>query len=199
MSNKRQNLQAYLAGIVDGEGSFGIYDQKSWQARLTLGMQDPEAVLLLLRCYPEGTLSINKTATGATAFTVVYSQWRAYTITKELLPFLVIKHRQAKVVLSFLSHVRRDRDEFDDHVCNGRCERLANSLKELRIENKGVNSVNALLTHELRKYRAKREDVEADIESMLNLLEGVETRLRLSTANKTMSAPEKDIVQPILH
>lgn len=69
----------------------------------------------------------------------------------------------------------------------------------MRADNKRVNSVNAFLQHELREYRAKREDVEDDVKiinaKMAELLEGVETRDRTATSVEPISALEQEIVQ----
>lgn len=63
--------------------------------------------------------------------------------------------------------------------------------------------MDALLSHELREYRAKREDVEADVTVMRRkleeLLEGVETRDRATQPVEPISAPEQDIVHVALH
>lgn len=192
MNRRRSQLQAYLAGIVDGEGSFGIYwINGSWSARLAVNMQDPEAMLLMKQCYPEGTFACYQ-KTAKAAFYLTYSNNRAYHITRELLPFLVIKHQQAKIVLSYLVHKRRKPGTHGDCAT---CRRFADKLHAQRDSAKGVNSVNALLSHGLREYRAKREDVEQDVKTMLCLLEGVETRDRLPQAVEPMSAPEQEIVQ----
>jgi hypothetical protein len=116
-----------------------------------------------------------------------------------------VKHEQAKVALSFLAHKRRDHAQgWQKGQPRGtklpeceRCKRAAATVLALRAEVKDVNSVNALLTHEMREYRAKPEEVAQDVEwmtsKMRELQEGLETRL--SESNKAISASEKDIVQ----
>ena len=194
-SNKRGQLQAYLAGIVDGEGSFGIYlVGGSYTARLTIAMQDPQAVAFFKLLYPDGTFTYRNRE-----YRIVYNQFRAYEVTKELIPFIIIKHEQAKVMQSFIVHRRRDHQQ---KAANGhgadceRCQKAARTISDLKAKAiKGKNSVNALLSHELREYRAERAAVEQDVTDMLTLLEGVETRLMSSTDYKAASLPEQDIVQ----
>lgn len=199
-NRRRGQQQAYLAGILDGEGSFGIYHVGgAYSGRITLGMQTPEAVMMLKTLYPEG-----KYTQRGEEFRVVYNQFNAYTITEEFIPFLIGKHEQAKVLLSFLVHRRRDHQK---KAANGkgycdRCEHFVKSISSLKQEISWVNSVNALLKHGLREYRAKREDVEKDVAAMHTLqqnLEGVETRDRLPQAVEPMSAQEKEIVPTVVH
>jgi len=77
-----------------------------------------------------------------------------------------------------------------------RCRTLAAAIGEVRRENKGVKTVNLLLDHGMREYRAKRADVEHLVHQMVSLLEGVETRDRASMPVEPMSAPEQEIVHP---
>lgn len=192
MNRRRAALQGYLAGIIDGEGSFGIYEiNGSYSGRLVINMTDPEAVMIMKRLYPEGTFSVLPRQ-GKNTYWVTYSNNRVYDPVKDLIPFLIIKQRQAKIVLSYTVHKRRAPGT---HGLDCRdCRYFATALRAVRAEIKEVNSVNALLSHGLREYRAKQEDVEADVMYMRGLLEGVETRVMPSTGYKPMSASEQDIV-----
>jgi FtsZ-binding cell division protein ZapB len=158
----------------------------------------------MAREYPEG-LVYEKVTNGKRTWQVFFSQHKAYRFLLEILPFLLVKHEQAKVALSFLAHKRRDHAQgWQKGQPRGtklpeceRCKRAAATVLALRAEVKDVNSVNALLTHEMREYRAKPEEVAQDVEwmtsKMRELQEGLETRL--SESNKAISASEKDIVQ----
>ena len=209
MNRKRSQLQAYFAGIFDGEGHIGIRETKSqggyssWVAVATIAMNDPQAVMLMAREYPEA-LVYQKTTNDKPTWQVLFSQHNAYRFLLEILPFLLIKHSQAKVALSFIAHRRRDHVQgWQKGQPRGtkmpeclRCARAAKSLLDIRAEVKGMNSVNALLDHEMREYRAKPEEVANDVAIMVaklrELQEGVETRL--SESNKAISVPEQDIV-----
>ena len=202
MNKKRSQLQAYFAGIFDGEGHISItFNGTTWQGRCSLMMIDPQAVLLLWRMYPEAVVMYtNRNENRHPFWEIRLNQYHAYEFIKETLPFLLVKHEQALIYLSFISHRRAE--HYKQHGMRGtsrcqRCEHLAKSLKAVRSRAKGVNSVNALLDHEMREYRAEPEEVAMDVAimaaKMREILEGVETRL--SESNKTMSAPEKDIVQ----
>lgn len=192
-NKRRGQLQAYLAGIIDGEGSFGVYNlNNSYGGRLTVAMQDPHAVALFKLLYPGGTFTKRNGE-----YRIVYSNLTAlHDLIQDFIPYLLIKHEQAKVTLSYVVHRRRDHQTKANSFRCARCEHFVDTVHALKAkEIKGVNSVNALLTHGLREYRAKREDVEQVVTDLLSLLEGVETRDRLLQAVEPMSAPEQDIVQ----
>lgn len=206
MNRKRSQLQAYFAGIFDGEGHIGIrYDVKncnSYTLQVCIQMNDPQAMLLLWREYPEVYTSLVQNASGTKGFYLQASQHKAYRFLLELLPFLIVKHDQAQVALSFISHRRRDHQlrRAGDGNCL-RCHSYMLKLKAIRAEDKRVNSVNALLEHGLREYRAKPEEVTQDVAEMsakvISLLEGLETRLSRVNGNKAISALEKDIVHTV--
>lgn len=209
MNRKRSQLQAYFAGIFDGEGHVGIREYKgSYILTAVINMNDPQAIGLMLKEFPEAHSRAVKNVSGTIGFSLQYHQHKAYEFLKELLPFTLVKHEQVKVGLAFLAHRRRDHvnDGWKKGVPRGtkkpeclRCKQYELHLKDIRAENKKVNSVNALLSHEMREYRAKPEEVENDIAfinaKITHLLEGLETRLSQTTDNKTISAFEQDIVQ----
>jgi hypothetical protein len=212
MNRKRSQLQSYFAGIFDGEGHVGIRRtaDDSFVLQVMVNMNDPQAVLLMWREYPEAHTRLVQNASGTQGYHIQYSQHKAYTFLKELLPFTIVKHEQLKIALAFLAHRRRD------HVNDGwmkgqprgtrkpvceRCAKYEQQLKAVRAESKRVNSVNALLEHQMREYRAKPEEVSNDVAAMsakvTELLEGLETRLSQATDNKAISAREQDIVQKV--
>lgn len=211
MNRKRSQLQAYFAGIFDGEGHVGIRETssdggkyKTHVATVVIAMNDPQAVMLIAREYPEGLIYQASTG-GKPAWRIYFSQHKAYRFLLEILPFLLVKHEQVKVTLSFLAHKRRDHVQgWQKGQARGtkmipceRCQRAAATLLAIRAEGKGVNSVNALLTHEMREYRAKPEEVAADVTWMASRMRELQERVetRLSESNKAISAPEKEIVQ----
>lgn len=212
MTRKRETLQGYFAGVFDGEGSIGLYQMNKgqWSLRVKVQMTDIQAVALLMREYPEG-LFYKKQYSGDRAHHRPYYEWlvtgsKAERFLKDIKPYSIVKHGQIKLALSFLAlrgreMAARARNKIpastpysDDY--HRRAESLAAKLKQAKIPDaNAVNSVNLLLDHEMREYRAKREDVEQDVAYILSLLEGVETSGESSTDNKPSSAAEKDIVQ----
>jgi hypothetical protein len=207
LSRKQTQLRAYFAGIIDGEGCFIIHlgPDGDAQARVTVSMNDPEAILMLSRCYPKAVLACRRPKSGpslAPYFQVSFGLSAGYVFIKDILPFLLVKHDQAKVWLSFAAHRRRDHYGHGKAPanCHGRCQRFADKIKALRSEAKGVKTVNALVDHDLREYRAKREEAEQDrnwiLAQLRTLLDRVETRDRAAAPVEPMSAPEQELVHP---
>jgi hypothetical protein len=183
LSRKRTQLYAYLAGILDGEGHFGIeWTGNTWNGRIALSMDDAQAVMLLAREFPDHCLAYRMRKPGKPYYSLSFNHYKALPVLDALIPFLVVKQRQAKLLRSFLIHRRRHHSPTKGFDCGGACGRFGEKLKGIRAEAKGVNSVNALLVHELREYRAEPEEVEADVAFMLASMarvgvpqEGVET------------------------
>jgi hypothetical protein len=118
-----------------------------------------------------------------------------------VIPFLINKRREAKILRTFLVAKRRRQAASKDRktYTTDRFQRILVRMWELLKKERqqplnAVNSVEALKSLDLRQYRAKREDVE-------QLHEGVTTRLRALISveqtpkpNKITSAAEQDIV-----
>jgi len=205
VNRKRSQLQAYFAGLFDGEGFVGPNGPDRNSISVVIGMCDPRAVGLIWREYPEARLYLRPAKPGTKLMYVArFNYYNAYNFLRDIRPFSLVKREQINVALAFLAHRRRDhlagkhldsigrRNGFN---CNGRCDALLQKLYALKKSDpKGVNSVNL---YELREYRAKPEEVALDVEiistKLRELLEGVETRV--SESNKPISAPEKEIVQ----
>jgi len=206
VNRRRSQLQAYFAGILDGEGHISISQHgTTYKGAISVGMDDPQAVMLLWREYPEALVTYrpHKPSDPNSKFEwrIAFNHYKGYQFLEDVLPFLVVKYEQAKVLRSFLAHRRRDhslatRFQRPGGRCE-RCEKLRLSLLAIRARTKGMNSVNALLEHEMREYRAKPEEVAEDVSvitaKMRELQDGVETRV--SESNKPISVPEQEIVQ----
>lgn len=212
MTRKRENLQAYFAGLFDGEGTVGIYKQPlrngdSWTTAVTATISMVDGCIpigLIQKEYPEGKLRKSKRqGNRQNIWILTFNHYNAEKFLREILPYTIVKHEQIKLVLSFLQYKRqfqrsRKRNNLGNFVLEtqdhwNRCEWFIDKVKEKKLENSWVNSVNALSNHGLREYRAKLEEVEEDIIFLRETLESVETRL--SESNKTKSAQEKEIVQ----
>lgn len=201
MNRKRSQLQAYFAGLLDGEGSIGLYvnNYDVHSLRVKIQMTEPLPLALLWREYPEAVFTADAMPLKGVSrpFSVVLNGNKSFTFLQDTLPFLFVKWEQAKVALSYLVHKRRV-DVAHVLPCL-ECHRYAKLLRALKQpEINGVKTVEPLLRHEMREYRAKQEDVEDDVriirDKLTSLLEGVETRDRHSNAVEPISAPEQDIV-----
>ncbi len=106
---------AYLAGIIDGEGTIRITEGKvkgkNWKniynCSIRVGMTEPEPLLLLYEVFG-GALNIEK-RTGNSRD--IY-RWAATgnkiapPIIKRLLPYLIVKKEQAETVLEFVENFK---------------------------------------------------------------------------------------------
>lgn len=218
-NRKRSQLQAYFAGLFDGEGcvQVNVYTKttgaKELTVRVTIEMTEPIGVALLHKHYGGYFKKIDSnnfpSKQGKYSNMKPRYHWQLYGLScydflKEIEPFVLIKWEQVKVTLSWLSYYRQEQANRKNLIGGtaGRpyskefwekAERTDNILRKLKIpEINGVNSVDILSRHEMRQYRSKPEEVADDIKYLRELLEGVETRL--SESNKAISSPEKDIV-----
>lgn len=206
MHRKRENLQSYFAGIFDGEGTVGLYQMgdRQWSLRVAINMTDPRAVGLIWAEYPEGKLysyEYKNRPNTKPYYKFGIHGTKATTFLKEIEPYVILKHDQVKLGLSFLAHQSRyysqkRKDGFSRYVSYPdeyykRTLSIANKMKQAK-QFIGVNSVNLLAKHGLREYRATLDEVERDVVTIREHLESVETRL--SESNKAISVPEKDIV-----
>jgi hypothetical protein len=100
---------AYLAGIIDGEGSLGIYQKKdtnSFGARLRIAMNDPQAIKFLKnkfggRSYESEVQDRNNSHIYVLAFERKEDINNVLTMC---LPHLLVKKQQAQTVIDFLAY-----------------------------------------------------------------------------------------------
>ncbi len=207
MTRKREKLQAYFAGLFDGEGTVGLYEMGAgqWSLRVAISMTDPRPVGLLYREYPEGKFySKSYKNRPETRPYYVFGLHGTHTerFLREIEPYVILKQDQIKLGRSFLAHQSRfyaakRRDGFSRYVrypeeYYTRTKSIAEKMKKAKLGITAVNSVKLLLKHELRQYRAEQEDVNNDVTFLLQALEGVETRHRETV--EAISSAEKDIV-----
>lgn len=201
-NRRRKQLQAYFAGIVDGEGSIGVYlnrqpnERAYYYVKVQVKMTTPEIPGLLWREYPEGLLELHPTRGNAErhadSWDFILNGQNAARFLQEIKPFVILKQQQVRLALTFLAHQQRyvriagqcggehtalvDRDAAYVH----RAEIIHAKMKVLNQRGpRGVNSVN-LQAHGMREYRAKQEVVAED-ERVINLRlqrahEGFKTR-----------------------
>lgn len=107
-ANPMELKRAWAAGLLDGEGCFSITSctnrkkahlRPVFSAVITVSMVRPEAIHKLHEIVG-GTLGRTRDEYGP-----IY-QWRAYAskaaaICETLLPYLVLKHRQAEILIEF--------------------------------------------------------------------------------------------------
>lgn len=197
---RSKQLLAYFAGIFDGEGSVGAYYKNgTCKLNCSIAMDDPTAIMLFWREYPECALRRMHRVGGRDYFVFALNHYKADRFLEDITPYCLVKWPQVKVARSFLAHRRRDHQGRRIGECQ-ECRRFCEKLKALKTPDpQGVNSVNTLDLHGLREYRAEREVLDDDLRAVTakwaELREGVETKHRASKPVEATSSPEKDIVQ----
>lgn len=124
---------AYLAGLIDGEGSIGLYETTSPNAgwrnyglNLIVNMCDIEGIELLRSIYG-GHLSMRKKSKAChrQQYRLKLGRHATYACLKDLLPYLRIKRLQAELAIQFAATV-------GDHNRKGRGAKLPQEIVDQR-------------------------------------------------------------------
>ena len=129
---------AYIAGILDGEGSFIIGKHRSktkhcstrgfnWELRITVGMTETPALDFIKEIYQKKRLRVSNTKSGKICYYItLYSNEIRQTLPKLML-YLKVKKRQAELLMKAVSIIGPKRD-----ICvDADLETLFNELKHL--------------------------------------------------------------------
>ncbi len=104
--NKNEKF-AYLAGIIDGEGSFYIAQDnrhgKSFNSRLYVTNTDKELIDWLYKNFKGLTYSYNsiKNPHWKTRFQWIVQKKDILEMCENIFPYLVVKKEQAKIMIKF--------------------------------------------------------------------------------------------------
>jgi hypothetical protein len=103
-------ILAYLAGIVDGEGSINITQYKTrggnirWMPSVAVGMVDKEPIELFSKTF-DFNINIGKAKSGRPTYSCK-AAWRGCKrVLEQLYPYLRNKKDLAKLVMDFCDHV----------------------------------------------------------------------------------------------
>lgn len=101
---------AYAAGILDGEGSFGIYHAsgKRFVAKIQIGMCDPTPVKALLAMfkYAGGFYMLaEKEGKRNDAHYAVFERGAAVEVSKRTKPYRTLKIEQGDLLVTFQNHI----------------------------------------------------------------------------------------------
>jgi len=211
MTTKERRFLSYLAGLIDGEGCLNIIKitrpngSPSYRASIMINMVDGLSLAVFKSILGE-EFKINfylyepNQENRQNLYCLCIYDNNCLKFLDVITPYLIIKYHQAKELKRFLVWRRKwiakhQGGKYPSSYWD-KCSEFHKRLKKLRqTPLNGVNSVELLNHHDLRQYRAKLEDVEHLRNDVKNILEGVETRLSELQHNKTISAPEKDIVR----
>jgi hypothetical protein len=95
---------AYLAGILDGEGSFGIHPTgRAFVRALEVSCTTPKLIDWLYENYPGGILVVKhpKNQSWATNYAIRWHGDKAALVAEKALPYLLLKKRHAEIFLSW--------------------------------------------------------------------------------------------------
>ena len=145
---------AYLAGLIDGEGSIGLFISRSPSrsnyavlARLTIGMCDEPLIRWLQRTTDSGTVTTwrQQNQTWKPVWVVTWNGYSAADVIEQVWPYLRLKRPQAAKLLEWVklskSWRRRlggrghhDR-KYPDHVWQ-QAEAIAGEIRALNVRGK---------------------------------------------------------------
>lgn len=113
--------KAYIAGLVDGDGSFGVYrnDDDYFRVCITITSVHKNFLEKIQKIVGAGTVS-----SGGWR---IQNRQEAFDFINEIIEYLILKEPQARLVLVFCSlkrihHTKRHNQE----------KQIANKLKELK-------------------------------------------------------------------
>lgn len=108
---------SYLAGLIDGEGTFIInyYRRKNpthknqkghWYARCSIHMQGKKSFHLLREIQEKYGGTLHKREKGNNDWTLDFCSRKATKLMKKLLPYLQLKKGQAQLLIEFYDKFR---------------------------------------------------------------------------------------------
>lgn len=110
MTELSEAEKGYIAGVIDGEGSFGTWkpnDEISPIVRLRIINTNKGFLERIQGILGMGHVSINRTNTKDSKRRTVYEyylgKWGLKKLLPEILPYLYIKKERAKIVFEFIS------------------------------------------------------------------------------------------------
>src|SRR5258708_5116461 len=118
MINSDITTKAWMAGFVDGEGCLTVSKQirknrptPQWRPFITIANTNKESLGIFLKRYG-GTLRFNKEKRESKSGVKWSDSWTWYCkqtsiklFCEELLPFLIVKKKQANILLIFIDHI----------------------------------------------------------------------------------------------
>ena len=139
----------YIAGLIDGEGTIGIYKQES--ARYNHGIN--HCMILSIANTNKALLDAvqKKCAVGGVhknhgCFSYQTSGVDAAKILEQVLPFLILKHKQAELGLEFAKTIHKDKKPLTDGEFEWR-DKLEQASKTLNSHHGAAAFHNHFLVH----------------------------------------------------
>ena len=165
--NQRQTaLWAYLAGLIDGEGSFVIQKTniekmaKSSRSKtprylgvFCIGMVHREPLDLIQKTIGAGKVYEERVPNRRSIWRIRFAgRLKIIEFIENLLPYLIVKKPQAEVLLDFITNWKtsgRKEHGFRDRVCSEELQRREEAYLKMR----KLNAVGVAATTESRSCR----------------------------------------------
>jgi hypothetical protein len=99
-------INAYVAGILDAEGSFGIYYGfgKRYLAKVQVGMCDPTPITVIVKFFGGCMMSSSKNHKNTVYFSAL-ERGAAVNISKKTKPYRLLKQEQSSLVILLQNHI----------------------------------------------------------------------------------------------
>jgi len=139
---------AYIAGILDGEGSFNIgkhYNKTkhcskrgfNWEIRISVGMADTQALELIKRCYSKKTnlrMTKPKNKRHRTIYYITLYSGEIRKTIDQLIPYLRVKKPQAKLIKESVTIIKPKMDK----VVDARLATIKSEISNLNNPNRSL-------------------------------------------------------------
>lgn len=138
--------KAWIAGIIDGEGSIFVMTQKrkdrerdtNYILRVSVQSTDPYMTRELQRLYPGAEFSVQRDKRPECSNTLKWqlNGKRAAAFLENILPFMRVKHEQAKLAMEFQRTTKkhwRNMTEIDYENQKNLCASLKQAKIDLKI------------------------------------------------------------------
>jgi hypothetical protein len=140
LGTRRKLLNAYVAGILDGEGAVSLRQQNGYfQCRVSVSNTDKHLLDLLRADF--GGLEVrpmsNRNPNARTSYQWIINGRDALPILQDTLPFLIVKKRHAEIAIEYLTKCSRVRTP----EALKRSAELAAEMKDLNM--KGPRSADS--------------------------------------------------------
>lgn len=104
-----ETVKAYTAGIVDADGSIGIYlvNKTSYYPKVTVTMVEAGAIDLIQSSFEGAIRQLRPgTGNGRPMIILTFPYVRAYDLLQVILPYMRVKDKQARLVIEFWETAR---------------------------------------------------------------------------------------------
>lgn len=140
--------QAYLAGLIDGEGCIDIHQNnyltsehkfETYNLRVRVGMSTEEPIKSVQSWFGGGVNIINIRG-HSSQFSLWWSGDKAMEILEAILPFLILKKKQAELGISFRAFFHAHHG----YGCGGTPTNIVEKRREFYQQMKQLNSPNSI-------------------------------------------------------